>query len=160
MCCNLSKLAAVAALGSVLAAFDGGPAAAANDEWDSDWTVAAMDFNGSTWGVGTATDVNQATRIAFARCKQMSKQGIGCGTRLKAVRAGWILALRCGSQAILETGENLKDAEDAAIARARELRQIYAPDVLACERLFLVNNHGVVENLKTPARVPVANQSE
>jgi hypothetical protein len=147
-------LLGAASLWLPLAAFNGGPATA-GDDLDSDWTVATMDIDGSAWGVGTSIYVNQAIRIAFANCKQISKKEIGCGARLKAVRSGWILALRCGNEAILVADKKLKGAEDAAIARELELRQVYVPDMPACKRLFLVDPRGVVvrENLKTSVRV-------
>ena len=102
---------------------------------------------------------NRATGIAFANCKKMSGKQIGCGALIKTMRSGWILALRCGSEVILVAEKKLKDAEDAAIAREIELRQVYVPDMPACERLFSVDPLGVVdrENLKTSVRAPITN---
>jgi hypothetical protein len=159
ICCKLSSLTAVATLGLALVAFDGDPATADNDVLDSNWTVVTMDIKGSVWGVGTSMYANLATGIAFANCKQMSGKKIGCGALIKTVRSGWILALRCGSEVILVAEKDLKDAEDAAIARELELRQVYVPDMPACERLFSVDPRGVVvrENLKTSVRELLTN---
>lgn len=134
-------------------------AQADSDDLESNWTVATMDIDGSAWGVGTSIYANEAMRIAFANCHQMSKKTIGCGALLKGVRSGWILAKRCGREVILEADEKLKDAENSAVARERELRQVYVPDMPACQRLFLVDPRGVVarENLKTSVRVPMTN---
>ena len=88
-------------------------AQADSDDLESNWTVATMDIDGSAWGVGTSIYANEAMRIAFANCHQMSKKTIGCGALLKGVRSGWILAKRCGREVILEADEKLKDAEDS-----------------------------------------------
>ena len=157
ICFRISRLTLLATLGLALAAFDVAPATADNDDLGSDWTVVTMDINGSVWGVGTSMYANRAMGIAFANCKQMSTKKIGCGALIRTMRSGWILALRCGSEVILVAEKKLKDAADAAIAREFELRQVYVPDMPACELLFLVDPRGVVvpENLKTSARVAI-----
>ena len=152
---SISKFTAAAMLGLTLAAFNCGLADADNRELDSDWTVVAMDIDGSAWGVGTSIYANEAIGLALANCRRMSGNRIGCGARLKAARSGWILGLRCGGEAILVAEEKLKDAERAAAARELELRKIYVPEMPACKRLFVVDPRGVVvrENSKAAAQV-------
>jgi hypothetical protein len=130
--------------------------AAETDVLDSDWTVVAMDFDGA-WGVGTAISTNLAISIAFSNCKKMSKKEIGCGAHSRTMRSGWILALQCGSESILVAHTKLEDAENAAIAREIELRQVYARDMPACKRVLAVDPRGVVvrENFEISRRVPI-----
>jgi hypothetical protein len=140
---KIFSLSAFAALMLALAAANVGPAGAGTDESDPDWTVVAMSFDGS-WGAGTAPSANRAISIAFANCKKVSKTEGSCGAFFKTVRAGWILALRCGSESILVADIKLKDAENAAIAREIELRKVYARDMPPCKRVFSVDPRGVV----------------
>jgi hypothetical protein len=52
----------------------------------------------------------------------MSRAEIGCGAQFKVIRAGWIVAYRCGDEIIIAAGRSLADAERAACKREFELR--------------------------------------
>ena len=147
ICRNILSTFAIVTLGLALAAINGNRAVAVADELNSEWTVVATDYNGAAWGAGTAITTNQARAIAFANCKRMSKKEIGCGARSVTMGSGWILGLRCGSEFILVADDKLKDAEDAAIARELELRQVYLRDMPACKRAFSVDPLGIIDHL-------------
>jgi len=140
---NIFSLSAFPAFVLALAATNAGPAGAVTDVSDSEWTVVTMDFDGS-WGVGTATSTNLAILRALANCKMMSKKEIGCGAYSKTMRFGWILALRCGSESVLEADLKLEEVKKLAIARESELRQLYVRDMPPCRLVFSVDPRGVV----------------
>jgi hypothetical protein len=148
---NIVSLSAFAALLISFAATNAGTARAATRGPDFEWTVVAMDFDGS-WGVGTGISTNQAIPIAIANCKKMSQRNeIGCGALLRTMRSGWILALRCGSESILVADTTLKKAANLAIAREVELRHHYVRDMPPCKLVISVDPHGVVTSEKLRA---------
>ena len=146
---NIFSLSAFAALALALAATNPGLAGEETDVSDAEWTVVAMDFDGS-WGVGTAISTNLAISIALANCKKMSKKEIGCGAHLKTMRFGWILALRCGSETVLEADLELEVVRKLAITREIELTQFYVRDMPPCKRVFSVDPRGIVNVRQAP----------
>ena len=108
---------------------------------ESDWTVVTMAPDGSV-GVMTAATAGQAIAQAIRNCRAMSRKDIGCGAQSQAVRARWILAMRCGATNIITAGALLSDAERAAAHRESELRRLYAPDLPPCRRVLTVDPQG------------------
>lgn len=108
---------------------------------ERDWTVVTMAPDGSV-GVVTAATAGQAIAQAIHNCRAMSREGIGCGAQSKAVRAGWILAMRCGTTNIIAAGALLSDAERVAADREAELRRLYAPNLPPCRRVLTVDPEG------------------
>jgi len=108
-----------------------------------DWTVVTMAPAGSL-GVATAATAGQAIAQAIRSCKTMSRQSIGCGAESRAVRAGWIVAMRCGTRNIIAAEALLSDAERAAADREAEMRRLYAPDLPPCRRVLTVDPQGGV----------------
>jgi len=116
---------------------------AAAEDWERDWTVVTMAYNGS-WGVGIGYPIADAIAAAIRECRAMSSGGNDCGAALATSRGGWIIGLRCGDHRILATGEDLKDAEATALNREIDLKQLYVPDLPACQRVLTVDPRGVV----------------
>lgn len=107
------------------------------------WTVATIAPDGS-WGVATEPFIYQAIAAAVSNCRTMSRQKTGCGAQLRAIRAGWIVARRCGKANILAAEESITAAESAAADRERELRLAYAEEIPPCLRVLTVNPYGNV----------------
>jgi hypothetical protein len=120
--------------------------AIAAEDWERDWTVVTMARNGS-WGVGIDYPIAGAIAAAIRECRAMSSGGNDCGAAYAASRGGWIIGLRCGEHSILATGEDLKDAEATALNREIDLKQLYVPDLPACQRVLAVDPRGAA----TPA---------
>ena len=93
-------------------------------------------------GVAAAATAGEAIAQAIRNCIAISRQRIGCGAQSKAVRAGWILAIRCGTSNIIVAEPLLNDAERMAAIREAELRRRYAPDLLPCRRVLTVDPEG------------------
>jgi hypothetical protein len=108
---------------------------------EGDWTVVTMAPDGSL-GVATAMSAGQALSQAIRNCRTISREVIGCGAQSKFVRAGWIVALRCGATNIIAAGASLGDVEQAAAERQAELRRLYAPDLPPCRRVLTVDPEG------------------
>ena len=117
--------------------------AIAAEDWERDWTVVTMARNGS-WGVGIDYPIAGAIAAAIRECRAMSSGGNDCGAAYAASRGGWIIGLRCGEHSILATGEDLKDAEATALNREIDLKQLYVPDLTACQRVLTVDPRGAV----------------
>src|SRR5262245_62372679 len=62
-------------------------------ERDGDWTVVTMAPDGS-WGVASRTTFGEALALAIRDCSAVSSGQIGCGAQARAIRSGWIVALR------------------------------------------------------------------
>jgi hypothetical protein len=84
-----------------------------------------------------------ATAIAVRECKAMSATGSDCGAELATARDGWIVGVRCNDYRILATANTLKEAELAALYREIDLKELYVPDLPACERVLTVDPRGV-----------------
>jgi hypothetical protein len=106
-----------------------------------DWTVVTMAPGGSL-GVATAATAGEAIAQAIRNCRGMFREGRGCGAQSRAVRTGWILAMRCGARNIIAAEASLSDAERAAADREAELRHVYVPDLPPCRRLLTVDPQG------------------
>lgn len=126
----------------------GAPAATMQD---GDWTVVTMAPDGS-WGVASHVAVGSALAKAIWNCKVMSKDKIGCGAQSRAVRAGWIVGLRCGRTNIIEVGRLLSEAERSARNREVELKQVYAPDMPACRRVLAAGPGGAIATTTSAQR--------
>lgn len=117
------------------------PAGASDDAWNDTWTVLTMAPDGS-WGVGTDISIGRAIARAVGNCKVMSRAEIGCGAYFTSIRAGWSLGIACGSQNVIVAENSLAEAEQAAVDRIVELRQLYAPDMPPCIRTVTVDRRG------------------
>jgi hypothetical protein len=99
--------------------------------WQKDITVVAIAPDG-TWGVATEPTTGHAIANAIADCKKKYQSKIGCGSRITTIRGGWSIGMRCGNRSIFVAEETLAKAEQAAINREIELRQLYAPGMPLC----------------------------
>ena len=108
------------------------------------WTVLTMAPDGS-WGTATDSSSSRAIARALADCKTMSGLPIGCGAKFTAIRAGWSLGLRCGTDNILVAARTLADAERAALQRETELRERYVPGLPRCLRVVTVDPDGTAD---------------
>lgn len=72
----------------------------------------------------------------------MSRADIGCGAQSKAVRSGWIVAVRCGTTNIITAEALIGEAERAAADREAELRRLYARDLPPCRRVLTIDPQG------------------
>jgi hypothetical protein len=123
---------------------DRGPAhvfAPGDPDWTLDVTVTAIAPDG-TWGVASKPYYGPAAAAAIADCKTKYAHQIGCGHRSIAIRRGWTLLFRCGSQNVLAAGKQLADAEQAARRQETTLRATYVPDMPACVPTLTVDPDG------------------
>jgi hypothetical protein len=117
--------------------------AAAGDDWQKDVTVLTIAPDG-TWGAATDGSISRAIANAIGDCKSRYQREIGCGYQLTSVRAGWSLGIRSGNQNIIVAARTLVEAEQAAINREVELRQVYVPDMPPCIRVVSVDPQGAI----------------
>jgi hypothetical protein len=109
---------------------------------------------GGSWGVATEIAMGSALARAIGNCKVMSKNKIGCGAQARAIRAGWIVGLRCGNISIIEAGRLLPQAERAARNREAELKQAYARDMPPCRRVLAAGPGGAIATTMSAAGGP------
>jgi hypothetical protein len=129
------------------------PVAHATASQEGNWTVVAMAPDGA-WGLATEPSVGQAIAEAIRRCKAMSRAEIGCGAQLRVIRAGWIVAYRCGDENIIAAERSLADAEQAARKREIKLRVSYVRDLPSRRHVLTVDPSG--EALVTKPQQPPA----
>lgn len=110
------------------------------------WTALAVAPDGS-WGAATELDTGKAISSAISNCKKKYLKEIGCGAVIKMVRAGWILAFRCGAENIIVAEKNLADAREMAATREKELRAAYVPNMPACARVLTIEPDGTVTDV-------------
>jgi len=113
------------------------------DWWQKDLTVVVIAPDG-TWGVATDPITGRAIANAMAECKNKYQSKIGCGSQMTFVHGGWSIGKRCGNRSIFVAEESLANAEQAAINRETELRNVYAPDMSPCVRVMSVDPNGNV----------------
>lgn len=107
-------------------------------------TMLTMASDGS-WGTASAPTSGAAVAAAVADCRRRSHQtGPGCGAASAAVRGGWSLGIRCGSENIVVAAKTLVEAEQAALNRELDLRQRYLPDMPPCVRVVTIDPSGAV----------------
>ena len=142
---TLQALAIAAAIGAdvPVSAQTMDPIGIVLSQGEADWTVVTL-ANDGAWGVATEPSAGQAIAKAIRHCKAMSRTGLGCGAQFRAVRAGWIVAYRCGDENIAAAERRLADAEQAARRREVELRVAYARDLPPCWRSLTVGPRGEV----------------
>ena len=108
-----------------------------------DWTVLTMAPDGS-WGAATSYPIDQAIAAAIANCRIAYQREIGCGAIFTSIQLGWSLGIRCGDRNIVVAEKTLAGAEQAALRREMELRQLYAPEMPPCRRVVTVDPNGMV----------------
>lgn len=118
---------------------ESGPIAPASQS--GDWTVVTAAPDGRL-GVAVAGTAAEAIAQAIRNCTAISGKTIGCGAQSKAVRAGWILAIRCGASSIIVAEPLLRDAQRMAADREAELRRFYAADLPPCRCVLTVDPRG------------------
>lgn len=95
----------------------GRPAGAADaPAWTIDWTVVTLANDGS-WGVSTDRSFPRALALAIRDCRAMTIVPGDCGSRFTTTRGGWTVANLCGGHPIIETGDTLREAQQAASVR-------------------------------------------
>jgi hypothetical protein len=107
------------------------------------WTAIAVTIDGF-WGVATEPSSSSAITNAIVNCKKKYHKEIGCGAIIKMIRAGWILAYRCGDENIFVAEKKLAYAKKMAAVREKELRSAYVPNMPACVRVLTIDPHGAV----------------
>jgi hypothetical protein len=110
---------------------------------DDQWTVLTLASDGA-WGTASDFYIGHAIAFAIRNCRTMSKRPIGCGANFIATRAGWGVAVLCGSETIIAARKQLADAERAVADREIELRQVYHRDMPPCVRAVTVDPKGSV----------------
>jgi hypothetical protein len=108
-----------------------------------DWTVVTIASDGS-WGVATDISTSSAIAKAIANCRKMSQAHSGCGAYFTAIRGGWSLGFRCGSENIIVAAHELAEAERAAVYREIDLKHRYVPDMPPCRRILSVDPQGAL----------------
>jgi len=142
---TLQALATAAAIGAdvPVSAQTTDPTGIVLSQGEADWTVVTL-ANDGAWGAATEPSAGQAIAMAIRHCKAMSRTGLGCGAQFRAIRAGWIVAYRCGDENIVAAERMLADAEQAARRREVELRVSYARDLPPCRRSLTIGPRGEV----------------
>lgn len=117
---------------------------AASEEWMHDITVLTMAFDGS-WGAATEPFIHRAIANAMTRCAKMSGTNmLWCGAYIASVRAGWILAFRCGRQSIVVADKDLAEANRIAAREEIARRAEYVPGMPACIKVVTIDPRGRV----------------
>jgi hypothetical protein len=130
----------------------GRPADAADaPAWTIDWTVVTLANDGS-WGVSTDRSFPRALALAIRDCRAMTIVPGDCGIRFTTTRGGWTVANLCGGHTIIETGDTLREAQQAASVRERDLRSSHALDMLPCWRVLTVDPRGAIWRAEAEAR--------
>src|SRR5262245_56939439 len=106
-------------------------------------TVLTMAPDGA-WGAATETYFGDALTKAIRNCRKLSGAELGCGSMFRAVRAGWIVGLRCGNENIIATGRDRLDAERAARERECELQTKFRNGMPPCTPVALIDPYGAV----------------
>jgi hypothetical protein len=128
------------------------PAGASDDPtWTIDWTVVTLANDGS-WGMATDRSFPRALALAIRDCRAMTIVPADCGSRFTTTRGGWTVANLCGDHTIIETGDTLREAQQAASARERDLRSTRALDMLPCWRVLTVDPRGAIWRAEAEAR--------
>ena len=139
----LATIAALLAGVTTVPFAQGIPVARTNAPEEGNWTVVTMAPDGA-WGFATKSSVGQAIAEAIRRCKAKSRAEIGCGAQTRAIRAGWIVAYRCGDDNIIAAERSLADADLAARKREIDLRTFWERDLPLCRHLLAINPGGEV----------------
>jgi hypothetical protein len=98
------------------------------------WTAVTISVSG--WGAARAPSLSTATALALKDCRSRSHRASDCGAEMKTVRAGWILALRCGRYRVLTSGDTLEDAQEDAAHRILQLKYISNIALPRCIRIL------------------------
>lgn len=98
------------------------------------WTAVTISISG--WGAARARSLSAATALALKDCRSKSPGVSDCGAEMKTVRAGWILALRCGNYRVLASGDTLVDAQEDAAHRILQLKYISNIALPTCVRIL------------------------
>ena len=106
-------------------------------------TVVTLARDGS-WGVAAAGSQGQAIAAAIRDCRAMAAAPSDCGAQIITTRADWVIANLCGSHKVMVTGKTRAGAEQAALLREMELKQLYVPDLPPCRRVLTVDPRGAV----------------
>lgn len=104
-----------------------------------------------SWGAANEAYIYQAIAKAVSNCRKMSRHAIGCGAQFTVIRAGWTVAVRCGSANIIAAEPSVAAAERAAAGRETALRLAQGGQMLPCIRIVTVSPSGRV--IRTPPAV-------
>lgn len=130
-----SRSPAALAVGSLLAiGLLGASLAEASDTPSDTWIAVAVST--SAWGTAASPNLSAAIAGAVHDCKSRSPLISDCGAEIKTIKAGYILASRCGRYRILVSGDSLEGAEDAHAHRILQLRYISNAALGPCTRIL------------------------
>ena len=106
-----------------------------------DWTVVTLARDGS-WGVAIAGTQGQALAAAIRDCREMASGLTDCGAQFVTTRGGWVVAKLCRDHRIIVAAPTPEAAEQAALFREIDLKELYVPDLPPCRRVLTVDPRG------------------
>jgi hypothetical protein len=105
-------------------------------------TVLTLARDGA-WGTATDTSTSRAIAFAIRNCRAMSRHLLGCGAMFTTVRSGWSIALLCGDESIIAAAGERAEAEQKAVRREVELREVYRRNMPPCVRIATIDPNGM-----------------
>ena len=108
-----------------------------------DWTVVTLARDGS-WGVAIAGTQGQALAAAIHDCREMAAGLTDCGAQFVTSRGGWVVAKLCRDHRIIVAAPTPEAAEQAALFREIDLKELYVPDLPPCRQVLTVDPRGTV----------------
>jgi hypothetical protein len=106
-----------------------------------DWTVVTLARDGS-WGVAIASTQGQALAAAIRDCNEMAAALTDCGAQFVTTRGGWVVANLCRDHKIIVAAGTREVAEQLALFREIDLKELYVPDLPPCSRVLTVDPRG------------------
>jgi hypothetical protein len=94
--------------------------AAASDSW------TAVTVGRSSWGAAASRSLDEAIALAIG----------DCGAEIKTIKAGYLLAERCGTYRALVSGDTPEHAQSALAHRMLQLRYVSNARLGACVRIL------------------------
>jgi hypothetical protein len=104
--------------------------AAASDSW------TAVTVGRSSWGAAASRSLDEAIALAIGDCRSRSAHSSDCGAEIKTIKAGYILAERCGTYRALVSGDTPEHAQSALAHRMLQLRYVSNARLGACVRIL------------------------
>ena len=86
------------------------------------WT--AVTVGRSSFGAASSPSLSVAIAEAIHDCRSRAAAVSDCGAEIKTIKAGHVLAVRCGDYHALVTGDTREEAESALQHRLLQLRYV------------------------------------